>query len=75
LQRNGQTWATYDFDLNEVRHFSRIADRFDNFRRFSPQFGQDVEAGKFPNYAFIIPRFTSTPHAASNDQHAPHDVR
>jgi phospholipase C len=75
LQNNGQTWATYDFDLNEVKHFTRIANEFDNYRHFSPQFGQDVETGKLPNYSFIIPRFTSTPHAASNDQHAPHDVR
>jgi phospholipase C len=75
LARNGQTWACYDFDLNEIRNFIRIANQFDNFRKFSPQFGQDVETGKLPNYSFIEPRYSSTPHAESNDQHAPHDVR
>src|SRR5438874_13835676 len=43
LQRNGQTWAVYDFDLNEVKHFTRIVDQTDNFRAYSPRFGQDVE--------------------------------
>jgi phospholipase C len=61
--------------LNEVKHFTRIADRLDNFRRFSPNFGQDVETGKLPNYSFVIPRFTGTHHGPSNDQHPPHDVR
>lgn len=75
LQRNGNTWTVYDFDLNEVKHFTRIADQLDNFRRFTPDFGQDVETGKLPNYSFIIPRFSSTHHTESNDQHAPHDVR
>jgi phospholipase C len=75
LERNGQTWATYDFDLNEVRMFTRLAQNADRFRKFSPQFAQDVETGQLPNYSFILPRFSSSHHAASNDQHAPHDVR
>jgi phospholipase C len=75
LQRNGNSWATYDFDLNEVKMFTRIGDSLDNFKRFSPSFGQDVETGTLPNYSFIIPRFSSTHHAEANDQHAPHDVR
>jgi phospholipase C len=75
LQRNNKTWAVYDFDLNEVKHFTRIADQVDNFRRFTPNFGQDVENNRLPNYSFIVPRFSSTFHAESNDQHAPHDVR
>jgi phospholipase C len=75
LQRNGQTWATYDFDLNEVKMFTRIGDLIDNFKHFAPSFRQDVETGNLPNYSFIIPRFSSTHHAESNDQHAPHDVR
>jgi phospholipase C len=75
LARNGQSWAVYDFDLNEVKLFTRIADQLDNFRRFTPRFAQDVETGALPNYSFIIPRFTATVHAPSNDQHAPHDVR
>jgi phospholipase C len=75
LQRNARTWATYDFDLNEVKHFTRIADQIENFRHFSPTFGQDVETGKLPDYSFVIPRFSSTHHTESNDEHAPHDIR
>jgi phospholipase C len=75
LDRNNATWATYDFDLNEVMHFTRISGKLDNFRPFSPRFGQDIETGNLPNYSFIIPRFNSTHHIESNDQHAPHDVR
>jgi len=75
LERHNHTWAVYDFDLNEVKLFTRIADKVDNFRRFSPRFVQDVETGALPNYAFILPRFSSTHHAEANDQHAPHDVR
>jgi len=75
LQRNHKTWAVYDFDLNEVKHFTRIANQTENFRRFTPNFGRDVETGQLPNYSFIRPRFSSTLRAESNDQHAPHDVR
>jgi phospholipase C len=75
LQRNGQSWATYDFDLNEVKMFSRLGDAAENFRHFTPSFRQDVENGTLPNYSFVVPRFSSTHHAESNDQHAPHDVR
>jgi phospholipase C len=77
LERNGQTWATYGFEFkfNEVTFFTRLANRVDNFRSFSPGFAQDVETGNLPNYSFILPRFTSTHHTPSNDQHAPHDVR
>ncbi len=75
LGRNGQTWATYDFDLNEVLNFTRIADQTDNFRKFSPRFAQDVETGVLPNYSFILPRMSSSHHAHRTDQHAPQDLR
>jgi phospholipase C len=76
LGRNGKTWAVYDFDLNDVKvHFTRIANQLDSFRRFRPDFAQDVETGKLPNYSFIMPRFNGTAHAGANDEHPPHDVR
>lgn len=75
LERHNRTWAVYDFDLNEVKLFTRIAGKVDHFRRFSPRFAQDIATGALPNYAFILPRFTSTHHAEANDQHPPHDVR
>jgi phospholipase C len=76
LERNGNTWAVYDIDLNDVKlHFTRIAGQLENFRRFSPTFAQDVETGKLPNYSFIMPRFNGTPHAGPNDEHPPHDIR
>lgn len=75
LQRAGRTWATYDFDLNEVRHFTRMDGNAANFQRFSPHFAQDIETGHLPNYSFIVTRFTAAAHAPSNDQHASHDMR
>lgn len=75
LARHEKTWAVYDFDLDEVKFFTRIADNVDNFRSFNPRFSQDVETGQLPNYSFIMPRYNSTHHAPSSDQHPPHDVR
>jgi phospholipase C len=75
LTRQGKTWAVYDFDVNEVKHFTRIEQEVQNFRTFSPRFGQDVETGQLPNYSFVVPRFNSTHHTQANDQHPPHDVR
>src|SRR5262245_27992853 len=70
-----KSWATYEFDKNDVRGLSRVADRFANFRRFEPDFQADIDGGKLPNYSFIVPRFMSTVRHPSNSQHAPHDVR
>lgn len=75
LQNNGQTWATYAFDDNEVLKFTRIQQHVDNFRHFDPQFQQDCDSGNLPNYSFIVPRFTSSERHPSNSQHAPHDIR
>jgi phospholipase C len=75
LQNNGQTWATYAFDDNEVLKFTRIQQYVDNFRHFDPQFQQDCDTGALPNYSFIEPRFNSSLRHPSNAQHAPHDVR
>jgi phospholipase C len=75
LGRAKKEWAVYDFDLNEAKFFTRIADSTDSFKKFSPQFAQDVETGNLPHYSFIMPRYNSTHHAQSNDEHAPHDVR
>jgi phospholipase C len=70
-----KSWATYEFDKNDVRGLSRVADRFANFRRFEPDFQADIDAGKLPNYSFIVPRFLSTVRHPANSQHAPNDVR
>jgi phospholipase C len=70
-----RSWATYEFDKNDLRGLSRVADRFANFRRFEPDFQADIDAGGLANYSFIIPRFMSTVRHPTNSQHAPHDVR
>jgi phospholipase C len=74
LEQNGQSWATYFVDLNEVftQFFGSPTDRQANFRRFEQAFRADVQGDKLPNYSFILPRFNGTD---SNDMHAPHDVR
>jgi phospholipase C len=75
LAENGQNWATYQFDLNEVRNFDRLTNSLDCFRRFDKDFKKDVDQGRLPNYSFVVPRFTGTKTHASNSQHAPHDIR
>jgi phospholipase C len=75
LQNNGQSWATYASDDNEVLKFTRIQQHVDNFRHFDPQFLQDCDSGKLPNYSFILPRFNSSSRHPSNSQHPPHDIR
>jgi phospholipase C len=75
LEKNGQSWATYDFDDNEVLRFTRIQKEHDRFRHFDPQFLEDVDNGTLPNYSFIVPRFLGRTNHPSNSQHAPHDVR
>lgn len=75
LQTNGQSWATYAFDDNEVLKFTRIQQNVDNFRHFDPQFVQDCDSGNLPNYSFIVPRFNSSTRHPANSQHAPQDIR
>src|SRR5262249_42170646 len=75
LANNGQTWATYAFDHNEVRNFDRLAKAQDAFRRFDKDFKRDVDQNALPHYSFIVPRFTGTKTHPANSQHAPHDLR
>jgi phospholipase C len=74
LQDAGRTWATYDFDQNEVREFSQVSKQESCFRTFTNSFESDVKSGALPNYSFIIPRFFSK-EQPSNSQHAPQDAR
>jgi phospholipase C len=74
LEDAGKTWATYDFDLNEVKNFSQVNEKKSHFKRFDPSFAADAKAGQLPNYAFVLPRFNNGDQPA-NDQHAPNDVR
>jgi phospholipase C len=74
LQDAGHTWATYDFDLNEVMPLGGLASEKANFKQFVTSFAADVKSGKLPNYSFIIPRFNNADQPA-NSQHAPQDAR
>jgi phospholipase C len=74
LQDAGCSWATYDFDQNEVREFSQVNKQKSCFRDFATSFASDVLSGKLPNYSFVIPRFFSRDYPA-NSQHPPHDAR
>jgi phospholipase C len=73
LSQGGKTWATYDFDQNEVRQFPALAATA-SFKRFEGDFGKDVKAGKLPNYSFIVPRFFAKS-GPVNSMHGPYDVR
>ena len=74
LQDAGKTWATYDFDQNEVLEFTQVSSQTANFKLFLNDFAADVKSGTLPNYSFIVPRFFSKEQPA-NAQHAPDDVR
>jgi len=74
LQDAGCTWATYDFDQNEVLNFKQVSSETANFKLFATDFAADVKSGKLPNYSFIVPRFLNAAQLA-NSQHAPQDAR
>ena len=74
LQQNRKTWATYDFDQNEVMQFPALKSQTASFKRFENDFATDVKAGKLPNYSFIIPRFFAKT-GPVNSMHGPYDVR
>jgi phospholipase C len=75
LENNGQTWAVYDFDDDEVKNFDRLVRSQSAFRRFEGDFKKDIDQDALANYSFIVPRFKGTKAHAPNSQHAPHDVR
>ncbi len=74
LQKNGKTWATYDFDQNEVRQFPSLAASAASFKHYENDFANDVTSGKLPNYSFLIPRFVAKT-GPVNSMHGPYDVR
>jgi phospholipase C len=75
LQDAGCTWATYDFDQNEVLNFKQVSSETANFKLFATDFAADVKSGKLPNYSFIVPRFLNKDDQLANSQHAPQDAR
>lgn len=81
LEDAGLTWATYEFDANEVREFSKINTKVANFKKFEDAFKVDVQQNTLPNYSFILPRFLNSKNAThlgnglANSQHAPEDAR
>jgi phospholipase C len=75
LAESGKTWATYDFDQNEVRQqFPALTGETASFKRFEDDFANDVHSGNLPNYSFIIPRFFAKT-GPVNSMHGPYDVR
>jgi len=74
LDQNGKTWATYDFDQNEVRQFPALSGKATSFKKFASDFAKDIKSGALPNYSFIIPRFFAKT-GPVNSMHGPYDVR
>ena len=75
LEAAGVSWATYDFDLNEVRqNFTRINGSAPNFKKFEA-LAVDVQQDTLANYSFICPRFNNSAEGHGNSQHAPEDAR
>jgi phospholipase C len=74
LEQGGKTWATYDFDQNEVRQFPALLGKAASFKQFESDFAMDAKSGALPNYSFIIPRFFAKT-GSVNSMHGPYDVR
>lgn len=74
LQSSGKSWATYDFDQNEVHQFPSLRKYTQSFRSFEDNFSADIKSGKLPNYSFLIPRFLSKS-GPVNSMHGPYDAR
>lgn len=75
LEDAGHTWATYDFDLNEVKtNFSRINSNAPNFKQFAA-LKTDVKKNTLADYSFICPRYNNSKQGHGNSQHAPEDAR
>jgi phospholipase C len=74
LDQGGKSWATYDFDQNEVRQFPSLAANTAAFRSFESSFAKDVQSGTLPSYSFIIPRFFAK-NGPVTSMHGPYDVR
>lgn len=81
LEDAGFSWATYNFDTNEVLEFSQVNGKKQNFKLFEASFKADVTSDSLPTYSFIIPRFFNSKHKGAptdglaNSQHAPEDAR
>lgn len=74
LDDNGKTWATYDFDQNEVRQFPSLAGKASSLKKFEDDFAKDVKSAALPTYSFIIPRFFAKT-GPVNSMHGPYDAR
>ncbi len=75
LEDAGCTWATYDFDLNEVQtNFSRVNGEAQNFKKFAA-LAVDVQRDALAHYSFIMPRYNNSAEGHGNSQHAPEDAR
>lgn len=74
LQKNGKSWASYDFDENEIRQFPSLKKYPQSFRSFENDFAKDVKSTKLPNYSFIVPRFVAKT-GPVNSMHGPYDAR
>lgn len=75
LQDAGFTWAVYWTDDNEVAEFNQVSTEADNFKDYATSFVADAQAGKLPNYTFLVPQFNSRHGAPANSQHPPTDAR
>jgi phospholipase C len=74
LEEANKTWATYSFDANEVKQFSRVNGKAGVFRDYQADLAKDLGRTGFPNYVFIVPRFFAKD-GPVNSMHGPFDAR
>src|SRR5439155_10895832 len=73
LEDHNHTWGVYFHDITVAMMLTQIRNKKTNFKRFT-NFFHDAEAGKLPNYSFLVPSFFDLHQRKANDQHPPHNV-
>jgi phospholipase C len=75
LDKVGEDWGVFYFDLRDTDSFPQIKSRIDRVLQFDA-FYQKAQSGTLPTYSFLCPRYNDDPQGLrANSQHAPYDVR
>lgn len=74
LDKAGQDWAFFFFDLNDSGNYPALKKRIDRNLQFDA-FYQQAQAGTLPTYSFLCPRYNDKGTDKPSSQHAPYDIR
>ncbi len=77
LEGHGRTWRVYFHDIPQTAALMDLWPRIPtHFRLFDPEFLEDAELGRLPNYSFLEPRYFTSMVSGDppNDEHPPHNM-